>query len=213
MSALSVTDVPEEISATKAGGGGASPLPRLRAFLGSHLLGVQARSGLPECEVSQTAHGGATQVDVPSCCGTDFPRNAPRSGRACSEILEGARSTVTGALQGVTCDGSRDVDMGQLAESADVAMLNCGIPSGFDSAGPLLADLGDPSERSARSVSAPESCMLDVSSKTDHLCVSHTSQSSTNKLLFNQEQLSRLAEQVVPAGPDQQSMPSAQSSQ
>ena len=87
MSALSVTDVPGEIPATKTGGGGASPLPQLRASLGSHLLGVQAWSGLPDHDVSQPTFDGAMHTDAGASSGVDLPCNAPSSGRACSEIL------------------------------------------------------------------------------------------------------------------------------
>ena len=202
MSTMSVTDVPEEILATKAGGGGASPLPRLRAFLGSHLLGVQARSGLPECEVSQTAHGGATQVDVPSDCGTDFPRNAPRSGRACSEIPGEVRLPVTDTLQDGDIGKARDVTMDDLSGSTDQGMRNCDAASGFKSAGPYLIDLGVPRERSAPSVSGLDANKSDVSNSTDRQYVSHTSITTTKPDHFNSDQFSRLTEQAVPAGPD-----------
>ena len=52
MSALCVTDVPGEIPANKADGGGTNPLPQLRVSVGSNLHGAQARSGLPDRDVS-----------------------------------------------------------------------------------------------------------------------------------------------------------------
>ena len=142
-------------------------------------------------------------IDVQTSCGTDFPCNASCSGRACAEIHEDARLSVTDTLHNGDIGEARDVPMGQLSDSTDLGMRNCDVASGFGSAGPPQADLGVPSERSTGSVSAQDLCMHDVSSKTDHLCVSHTSHTSTKQDQNNQDQFSRLAEQAVPAGPDQ----------
>ena len=203
MSAPSVTDVPEEIRATKTGGGGASPLPRLRAFLGSSLLGVQARSGSPVRDVPQPTSGGAMQVDVPSSCGTKFPCDAPYSGRACAGFLEDARSEVTDALPSAIVDASRGADMAQSIASVDAETRNFDVATGFGSLSDRPAPLGVPSDRSERSVSALGSCMLDVSTKTDHQqSVSHTSITTTKQDHFKPDQFSGLAEQSVPAGPD-----------
>ena len=201
MSALSVTDVPEEILATKAGGGGASPLPRLRAFLGSHLLGVQARSGSPVRDVSQPAFDGAMHADAGASSGVDFPRDAPYSGRVSAEIPDDARFKATDTLQDGNIGEAHDVAMGDLSGSTDQGMRNFDVASGCESAGPLSADLGVPSERSVRSVSSQDLSMADVSSLTDLKSVSHTSY-TTKQDQIKQESISGLAVQAVQAGPD-----------
>ena len=168
MSAMSVTDVPEEILATKAGGRGASPLPRLRAFLGSSLLGVQARSGSPVRDVPQPTSGGAMQVDVPSSCGTKFPCDAPYSGRACAGFLEDARSEVTDAHPSAIVDASRGAGMAQSIASADAETRNFDVATGFGSLSDRPAPLGVPSDRSERSVSSQSLNMSDVSSPVSY---------------------------------------------
>ena len=201
---MSVTDVPEEILATKAGGGGASPLPRLRAFLGSHLLGVQARSGSPVRDVPQPMSGGAMAVDAKPSCGTDFPHSASCSVRACAEILEEVRLPVTDTLMDGDIGNAYDVKVGQLGGPTDRGVLKSDVASGPVSVGPRVLDLRVPGDRSSGSVSGLDASMSDVSNSTDHQSVSHTSQHHFKQDQNKQDQLSRLAEQAVPAGPDQQ---------
>jgi len=201
MSALCVTDVPVVIPANKAGGGGASPLPQLRAPLGSPLLGVQAWSGMPDHGVSQPAFDGAMHADAGVSSGIDFPRDAPYSGRVCAEIPDDARFKATDTLQDGNIGEAHDVAKDDLSGSTDHGMRNFDVASGCESAGPWSADLGVPNERSVRSVSSQDLSIADVSSLTDSQSVSHTSY-TTKQDQIKQESISGLAVQAVRAGPD-----------
>ena len=153
----------------------------------------QARSGLPDRDVSQPTFGGAMHTDVRASSGVDFPRDAPSSGRVCAEILDDARLRVTDTLQDGDIGEARDVTMGDLSGSTDQGMRNCDAASGFKSAGPYLIDLGVPRERSAPSVSGLDASMSNVSNSTDHQSVSHTSQHHFKQDQNKQDQFSRLS--------------------
>ena len=116
MSAMNVTDVPEEIRATKTGGGGASPLPRLRAFLGSSLLGVQARSGSPVRDVPQPTSGGAMQ---PNEAEENLGQKPPASFWTTGTIDKGQRDTDEMSTDSDSFTNSSVEDFGGLLPYAD----------------------------------------------------------------------------------------------